>query len=89
MTKKPFTPVSELRASTIKISNFKAKDGTSVVDPKVLSINEKSLRMMHSTGISTFNWEELPAFVQTAIGYDKVSALFDESITKALKSSKR
>ena len=68
VTQEKFVKVADLKPTAIAISDFTAKDGTAVITPKVLSLNEKTLRMMHSTGISTFHWEELPAVVQRAIG---------------------
>ena len=85
VTLQNFKLVSDLRPSAIDISDFTAKDGTNVVSPKVLNITEKDLRVMHSTGISTFNWEDLPGFVQSAIGYDAVSTLFETAILAELK----
>jgi TPR repeat protein len=85
VTQEKFVKVADLKPSAISISDFTAKDGTAVVGPKVLSLSDKSLRMMHSTGISTFNWEELPGFVQKAIGYDDVSARFEAVILAELK----
>jgi hypothetical protein len=56
--------------------------------PEVLSIYETGPRLMHSTGVSAFTWEELPAFVQLAIGYDKASSYFQTAIEKALAEKK-
>lgn len=87
VTNQPFKRVSSLSAGSIVLKDFKARDGSVIADPKVLSINAKTLRLMHSTGISTFTWDELPGFVQTAIGYDKASELFEEAILKSLKEA--
>jgi hypothetical protein len=88
LTQKAFKRVKELHPASIKLSDFKAKDGTVVNSPEVLRIDDENLRLMHASGISTFRWDELPLFVQDAIGYDKTSEHFEEAILRAQKSSK-
>lgn len=86
--KKSFKPVEELRPESIRIEVFKTRNGSEISSPKVLSISDKSLRMMHASGISTFQWEELPAYVQEAMGYDVVSGLFETALVAAVAARK-
>ncbi|MCB1096358.1 MAG: sel1 repeat family protein [Verrucomicrobiae bacterium] len=88
VTKAPFKEVKDLKRSTANLASFKTKGGTLIEGPEVLSIVESGPRMMHSTGVTAFTWEELPAFVQLQVGYDKVSSYLQTAIEKALATKK-
>ena len=88
VTKAPFKDIKDLKRPSANLANFKTKAGTLIEGPEVLSIYETGPRMMHSTGVSAFTWEELPAFVQLAVGYDKASSYLQTAIENALAAKK-
>ena len=85
VTRKRFKQSEELKASGFTLATFKCRDGKELTDPKVLGVDKAGLRVMHSTGVASVVWSDLPAHVQLAAGYDIVSIYFEEEIKKALE----
>ena len=86
VTKKPYKKPADMKIPSIELKTFKSRSGEEIIDPKVLKIEARSIRMMHSTGISTFFWSELPAYVQDMVGYDETSILLETELLSAMKA---